>query len=106
VRRILFGAALLLLFLAPGAALADDVMVHVGHNRLDPMEVTIRVGDSVTFHNLDQMPGGHTIVAGDGSFQSPPLAKDQAWTHTFEQPGTYAYHIKEHPGANGLVVVE
>lgn len=106
MKRIFLGVSLLLFFLAPVAALADDVMVHVGHNRIDPAEVTIRVGDSVVFHNLDEMPGGHTIVADDGSFESPPLAKDQSWTHTFDAPGTVAYHIKEHPGANGLVVVE
>ena len=43
VRRILLEAVVLLLLVAPGAALADDVMVHVGHNRLDPAEIFIRV---------------------------------------------------------------
>ena len=69
------------------AAAADATMVQVGHNRLDPAEVSIAVGDTVTFHNLDAMPGGHTIVAGDGSFQSPPLGKDESWSHSFAEPG-------------------
>ena len=64
------------------------------------------VGTTVVFHNLDEMPGGHTIVASDGSFESPGLAKDQKWSHTFTEPGVYAYEIKEHPSAKGKIVVE
>src|SRR5690606_10513561 len=60
-------------------AAAEEVTVTVGHNRIDPASVTIRAGDTVVFHNVDEMPGGHTIAAQDGSFQSPPLAKDQKW---------------------------
>jgi plastocyanin len=87
-------------------ASADDVMVHVGHNKLDPAEITVPVGTTVVFHNLDEMPGGHTIVASDGSFESPGLAKGQKWSHTFTEPGVYAYEIKEHPSAKGKVIVE
>jgi len=94
----------ILLFAAP--ALADEVMIHVGHNKLDPAAVTIQAGDTVVFHNLDQMPGGHTVVSDDGELSSPPLDKDAQWSHTFDEPGTYAFHIKEHPGAKATVVVE
>ena len=90
---------------APLAA-AADVTVQVGHNRLEPAEVSVSVGDAVTFHNQDAMPGGHTIVADDGSFESPPLDKDQKWSHTFETAGKHAYHIKQHPKATGVVVVD
>ena len=87
-------------------ASADDALVQVGHNKLDPAEITVTVGTTVVFHNLDEMPGGHTIVASDGSFESPGLAKDQKWSHTFTEPGVYAYEIKEHPSAKGKIVVE
>jgi plastocyanin len=106
MQRLLAGAALAVLVALPMRAAAEDTMVHVGHNRLDPAEITIAVGDTVTFHNMDAMPGGHTIVADDDSFSSPPLAKDEAWSHTFSEAGTHGYHIKEHPGAKGKVVVE
>jgi plastocyanin len=106
MRRILGAIVIPFLLLAAGPALGDDVTVHVGHNRLDPAEVSIAVGDTVTFHNMDEMPGGHTIVADDGSFQSPALAKDDSWTHTFTEAGSYGYHIKEHADAKGKVVVE
>lgn len=104
MRKIALAAALILL-LAP-AAFAGEVTVKLGHNKIDPAEVTVKAGDSVVFHNLDEMPGGHTLVADDGSFSSPPLAKDENFSHTFEQPGRYGVHIAEHPTAKGTIVVE
>jgi plastocyanin len=52
------------------------------------------------------MPGGHTVAADDGSFASPPLAKDQSWSHAFEKPGSFGVHIKEHPGAKATIEVK
>jgi hypothetical protein len=52
------------------------------------------------------MPGGHTVVADDGSFSSPPLAKDQSWSRTFEKPGSVGVHIKEHPAAKARIEVK
>ena len=96
----------LAILLAAAPASAADFMVHVGHNKLDPAQVKIKAGDSVVFHNLEQMPGGHTIVSDDGELQSPPLAMDGKWSHTFVMPGKYPFHIKEHPGAKATVIVE
>jgi plastocyanin len=87
-------------------ALAGEVTVSVGHNKIDPSKVTLAAGDSVVFHNLDAMPGGHTVVADDGSFQSPALAKDQKWSHTFDKAGSHAIHLKEHPTAKATIEVK
>ena len=92
--------------LAAGVAFASEPTVVVGHNSLEPGELTVKAGTTVTFENKDEMPGGHTIVADDGSFQSPGLAKGQSWSHTFDEPGTHGYSIKEHPSAKGSVTVE
>lgn len=97
-------ASLLLLATAP--ALAGPNVVRVGHNRLEPAELTVEAGSTVVFRNEDAMPGGHTIVASDGSFESPPLAKDEEWSHTFEKAGAYPYMIKQHPSAKGTITVE
>jgi plastocyanin len=104
--RTAAAAAALLLGLAAPAAWAGEVTVRVGHNKIDPAAVTIQAGDTVVFHNLDQMPGGHTIAADDGSFESPALMKDEEWRHTFAEPGKHAIHIKQHPGAKGTITVE
>ncbi len=95
-----------LLVLASAPANAGEKMVHVMHNKLDPAEVTISAGDTIVFHNLDEMPGGHSVIADDGSFQSPGLAKDEQWSHTFETSGSYSYKIKEHPSAKGTIIVK
>lgn len=101
-----FLVAAIALVLLSGPAIADDAVVKVGHNRLDPSELAVEPGTTVSFHNEDRMPGGHTIVADDGSFESPGLAKDESWSHTFDEPGTYGYSIKEHPSAKGKIVVK
>ena len=95
----------LMLLVSPGWIIAGEVTVEVGHNRLEPAEITITEGDTVTFHNQGIMPGGHTLVGADKAFQSPPLADNQSWSHTFTKEGVYPYHIKQHPGAKGRVVV-
>lgn len=99
-------SVLITLLLSTAPAFAGQTVVKVGHNRLEPAEVTIEAGSTVTFKNEDQMPGGHTIVADDGSFESPGLAKDEEWSHTFEKAGTYLYKIKEHPSATGKIIVK
>lgn len=108
MKRALYAAALSLL-LACGQAASNggaEVMVHVGHNSVAPAEVSVPVGGTVVFHNMDEMPGGHTIVADDGAFESPPLGKDEQWSHTFEEAGSFGFGIKQHPDAKGRVVVE
>lgn len=106
LRGALAGAALLALLVGSVPARAGDVTVKVGHNRLEPAEVTIGVGDRVTWVNEDAMPGGHTVAALDGRFESPPLAVGESFSHTFGEPGGYRYHIREHPEAEGTVLVE
>ena len=100
------GAAALLASLLAFPAAAAEVVVQVGHNKIDPAETKIHVGDTVVFHNLDEMPGGHTVAAKDGSFESPPLAKDERWPHTFDKAGTVPIGIVQHPKATGSIVVE
>jgi len=101
--RVFTLATALLLVAAPALA---DVTIEVGHNRIAPATVTIKKGESVTFHNVDEMPGGHTIAAEDGSFQSPPLAKGQDYTHKFETSGKVKVKIVQHPQATGEIIVE
>ena len=99
---IAFAAAALLV---SATARAAGPTVTVGHNRIDPAQVSVKAGGSVTFHNVDEMPGGHTIAADDGSFTSPPLKKDESFTQKFDKPGTVHIHIVQHPGAKGEIDV-
>jgi plastocyanin len=85
----------------PGGA-----QIEVAHNRLSPSLVQIAPGETVTFKNVAKMPGGHTVVADDGSFASPPLDLNQTWSHSFDVPGVYGVHIQQHPGAKASIVVQ
>ena len=76
--------------------------VQVQNNLFTPRNLTIAVGDTVVWVNQS---GIHNVVANDGSFASPGLAKGETWQHTFAKPGTYTYHLKEHPKAVGKVIV-
>ena len=46
-----------------------------------------------------------TIVADDGSFESPPLSRAEGWHYTFDKPGSHAFHLKELAKSAGKIVV-
>ncbi len=80
--------------------------------RFVPDQVTITVGDSVTWNNADY--GDHNVVATDGSFKGGgnPLTHDPApgpwtFTHQFNVPGTFRYYCSQHSdhGKGGMVGV-
>lgn len=106
MKKIFLSISIFSIMLFSLNAIAENVTVEVSHNSLEPASVSISPGDTVTFHNKVEMPGGHTIVADDGTFSSPDLAKDESWSHKFTEIGTYHYHIKQHPDAKGEIMVK
>lgn len=109
MQRTLVWIAALALSAAPALAQeqaeSTEHRVVVGHNSLEPADLTISTGDRVVFHNKDAMPGGHRVVADNGMFISPALTKGESWTTAFTKPGTYDYRIKEHPDTRGKISV-
>ena len=82
-----------------------------------PFEVTISVGDTVTWINDDSSP--HTVTSGDlkkdvnkigldypNGFNSPLLKSGESWTHTFEKVGIYPYFSMVGLWMTGIVNVE
>ena len=106
MRKTISLGFLTVLVMATSPVYAGESMVHVGHNNVHPADLKVAAGDTVVFHNMDAMPGGHTIVAADGSFESTDLGEDESWSHTFNEPGVYSYSIKQHPSAKGKITVE
>jgi len=98
-------APFVLLSVERGWAASSAAQVSLDHSQVQPARIEIKAGESVTFKNVVEMPGGHTVVADDGSFESPPLNKDQSWTHQFEKPGSYKFHLKQHPDTKGEIDV-
>lgn len=73
--------------------------------------LAIRVGDTVMWEHRDQSTE-HTVTADDGAFDSgsdsPLFMNGFTYTHfahTFETPGTYAYHCQVHPEMTGTITV-
>jgi plastocyanin len=70
-----------------------------------PATLAIHAGDVVHFQNANASAGTCTILADDGVFASPPLARGEGWHHTFSDPGTYGFFVEEFPSARGKIVV-
>lgn len=97
----LAGALLLLVTLA-GPSIAVDKWVTMFDNKyLPPGNVTIQVGDTVTWVSDDDVP--HDAV-GTG-WGTPLLNKGDSHAVTFTRAGTYRYSCTIHPEMRSAVVV-
>ncbi len=65
--------------------------------------IEVTAGTAVRWTNNDQLQ--HTVTANDGSWDSGLINPGGSWTHTFTQPGEYAFHCTPHPFMKGVVVV-
>lgn len=69
-----------------------------------PPELTVGVGDTVTWTNQDQ--AAHTVTSdGDGPLDSPDLEQGATYDANFSEPGTYDYICTIHPTMQGTVEV-
>lgn len=95
---------------APAAeAPADAIKVNIAKMKYDQPELTIKVGETVTWINTEAMP--HNVafqagVVGDAKMDGAMLKKDQSYSITFNEVGTYDYHCTPHPFMKGKVIVE
>ncbi len=89
--------------LAPIAAFADTVHVGIKDFMYTPMTVTVPVGTTVQWINLDDIP--HTVVEKDKAWRSGALDTNDTYTHTFDKPGTYEYYCALHPKMVAKVIV-
>ena len=75
-----------------------------------PYEVTIDVGDTVTWSNDDS--AAHTVTSGtpvdgpDGNFDSSLLMAGSTFSVTFDESGEYPYFCMVHPWQIGWIIVE
>jgi plastocyanin len=79
--------------------------VEISGFAFNPSTVTAPKGATVIWTNKDSAP--HTIVSDTGSeISSESLSTGNTYAHTFNTPGTYAYHCSIHPSMKGTVIVE
>ncbi|HKU62162.1 MAG TPA: cupredoxin family copper-binding protein [Gemmatimonadales bacterium] len=83
-----------------------SVVVPIANFAFQPAEVRIHAGQTVTWVNCEDDATAHTTHANDEAWSSPLLSPGNAFSHTFDQPGTFDYHCDPHPFMTGRVVVE
>ena len=113
-------AAAVLLAAAPGqGGAAGGRNVSILHHQFDPRELTVNVGDEVTWTHRDGEQV-HSVTADDGSFDSNPLCSagnpkecmsdHDTFKHTFGAEGRFPYFSKTWgaaggQGTSGVIVV-
>jgi plastocyanin len=85
-----------------------SVTVKIENSAFSPLEVTIRVGETVRWTNDD--PVYHTVTSGNPDdadagalFDSDDLIPFDSFTHQFNEAGEFAYFSKWDRGRPGMV---
>jgi plastocyanin len=94
--------ALAVLLAAPASA-ADQSVTATPGNEFSPGDVTIDMGDTVTWNNGG---GVHNVDFNDGSYTQPPQPTASQWTveRTFDTAGIFRYQCAFHGAAMSGVV--
>src|SRR5229473_5704043 len=69
-------------------ARAEELKVTIDNFTFTPPELKVKVGDTVTWTNHDDIP--HTVVSA-GKFRSRPMDTDNTFSFTFTAAGDYPY---------------
>jgi len=90
--------------LGGGVALAADHAVAISGFSFSPRNITVAVGDTITWTNSDAQ--AHTATADDGSFDTGTIGNGGSGSATFATAGTFPYHCKIHSSMTGTITVE
>lgn len=99
----------LVLILSAAAWAVGDSSVSITEQderyQFTPGEITVGIGDTVTWTNDSDAP--HTVTSDDGGgpLDSPELGEGDSYEETFDTAGDYAYHCEIHDYMQGVVHV-
>jgi plastocyanin len=84
--------------------------VYIADLKYQPDQLTVYTGDAVVWI-WNGPDTNHSVTASDGSFDSDPSgspnhAIGDAFSHTFDKPGTFTYACKVHSFMQGTVTVK
>jgi plastocyanin len=96
-------AAAILLQLGGTSAQAEEIKVTIDNFTFSPVELKVKVGDTITWTNHDDIP--HTVVSA-GKFRSKTMDTDDNFSFTFTSAGDYKYFCSLHPHMTGMIKVE
>lgn len=98
------GGAVVGVAVVGGIALAADRSVAISGFSFSPSQITVAVGDRITWTNSDAQ--GHTATADDGSWDAGTVAGSGGTASvTFSTAGAFPYHCQIHPEMAGTVTV-
>jgi LPXTG-motif cell wall-anchored protein len=66
-----------------------------------PREITVNVGDTITWRNEDSEP--HNAIAKDESFRTETIGEGETVSATIDEPGAHKYFCSIHAGMTGIV---
>jgi len=92
-----------LLQLVGVSAHAQELQVTIDNFTFTPAELKVKVGDTVTWTNHDDIP--HTVVSA-GKFRSKAMDTDNSFSFTFTSAGDYKFFCSLHPHMTGMIKVE
>src|ERR1043165_902777 len=101
--RSLIAPAPVLICLGGVSAQAQELQVTIDNVTFSPAELKVKVGDTVTWTNHDDIP--HTTVSA-GKFRSKTMDTDDKFSFTFTSAGDYKYFCSLHPHMTGMIKVE
>jgi plastocyanin len=88
-----------------GEAASPATEVSMEGIKFNPTEVTVEVGDTVSWVNDESI--GHDVTADDFQSGEPGGMEGGAtFEHTFDSAGTFDYVCSVHPGMKGTVTVK
>ena len=105
-RTLILSSSWLVLMVAVAPALADDVDVTQKNKTFLPGEVTLKVGDSIVFHNEDSFTHNMFSRSEDHEFNLQLQNPGEDLRQTFDQPGTALVRCAIHPKMKLVVKVE
>jgi plastocyanin len=87
------------------AASSSIVLVEIEDYAFAPARITIVVGDTVRWKNLDTSP--HSVISDEDEEQvdSGRMDKGAGFRHQFDTPGTFNYECGYHQNMGGVIVV-
>ncbi|MGQ0467787.1 MAG: cupredoxin domain-containing protein [Sporichthyaceae bacterium] len=91
-------------FNAPSAK-AAATKVPIEKNAFTVKDLTVAVGQVVTWTNLDTKPHSVNTTKAPERFDSPLFKQGESWSYTFKTVGAYDYYCAVHPDMLGKVTV-
>lgn len=83
-----------------------SMTINIRKGAFDPATITVKKGETVIWMNTDAV--AHTVTSDNGgiTLNSQSIAAGHAFTHTFTEAGTVAYHCAVDRAMKGTVIVK